>query len=194
MIEKADRRDHSPAVRARPMRVHTTAIVLHHLGIDINRDGATTVDEAIDFFVRDPEGVATVCLGGAYSSKVPTIARWKADGLPAVYQGRGFVPYHFLVDADGGVHRMLDLTSIGAHAGAWNDRSVGVACLGDFAARPPTISEVASLVSLLRDILSVYPHAEIVSHDETLERDGQQPKGCPGKFFPLEGVREAVRR
>lgn len=189
---KEDRTNHSPAALRRPTRSHTTAVVLHHLGVDVNHDGISTVDDAVSFFTRDPEGVATVTLGGSYASKLPTIERWRRDGLPAVYQGAGFVPYHFLVDGDGNVSRMLHLEAIGAHAGAWNDRSVGVACLGDFSKRPPSEAELAAVVDLLRDVLAVYPGVEIVGHDETLERAGLPPKGCPGPLFPLDRVRGAV--
>lgn len=194
MIEKVDHRGHSPAVKARPIRAHTTAVVVHHLGVDVDHDSLTTVEDAIAFFTRDPEGVATVTLGGSYTSKLPTIERWKADGLPAVYQGKGFVPYHFIIDGAGVVHRMLDLAAVGAHAGAWNDRSVGVAFLGDFSKRPPTGAEVDAGVALLEDIRAVHAAAEILGHDETLIRDGLPPKGCPGKFFPLDAIRSRVRR
>lgn len=194
-MTRVDCYDHSPAARARTRRSRTTAIVLHHLGTDIDRDGITTKDEAVSFFVKDPEGIATVALPGTYDHKLPTIRRWKERGPPyttvagADLTYSGFVPYHRLVGVDGTVYRMLPIEVVGAHAGAWNDRSVGVACLGDFSKRPPTDAEELALIALLRDILSVYPGAEIVSHDETLVRAGLEPKGCPGKFFPLDRVR-----
>jgi hypothetical protein len=194
---KLDHREHSPAAKARPFRHQTTAIVVHHLGVDVNKDGITTVGEAIDFFVRDPEGIATVALSGGYAGKLATIQRWRRDGVPAVFQGRGYVPYHFLVDEAGVVHRMLVLEAVGAHAGNvhtdWNAFSVGVACLGDFEKRAPSDAEVAAVVALLGDIRTVYPEAEIFGHDETLERDGLPAKGCPGRLFPLEEIRSAVR-
>lgn len=194
MIAKVDRRSHSPMVPRLRIRAHTRAIVVHHLGVDVDADGVVTVDDAIAFFTRDPEGIATVSIAGSRESKKLTIERWKKDGVPAAYQGQGFVPYHFLVDDKGVVHRMLDLDSIGAHAGAWNDRSVGVAFLGDFALAGPSDAEFKAGVALLEDIRAVHAAAEIVSHDETLQRDGLPMKGCPGKNFPLEAMRRAVRR
>jgi hypothetical protein len=194
MIAKVDRRAHSPMVERLHMRSRTTAIVVHHLAVDVDRDGILTVDDAIAFFTKDPEGIATVALAGSYESKKPTIERWKRDGVPTPYVGHGFVPYHFVVDAAGFVYRMLDLPAIGAHAGAWNDRSIGVAFLGEFALAGPNDAQFNAGVALLGDIRAVHAAAEILGHDETLQRDGIPPKGCPGKNFPLEAMRRAARR
>lgn len=199
MIVKEDRRNHASAVERRAIRERTTAIVIHHLAVDINRDGVVTVDDAIDFFTKDPEGIATVTLPGTYDHKLPTIARWKAKGPPFTtiagvdLTRSGFVPYHFLIDGTGKVFRMLDLAAIGAHAGAWNDCSVGVAFLGDFSKAAPNGLEFDAGVALVEDILAVHKRAEILSHDETIQRDGGQPKGCPGKFFPLNAFRSRIR-
>lgn len=205
MILKTDMRKHSAAVERRPIRSSTRAIVVHHLGVDIApRDGVTTIGESVYFFTKTAEGISTVAMSGSYASHVDWIKRMNAKGPPFITDdGRnvtaaGFVPYHFVIDRVGEVYRMLDLAAKGAHAGNakrdWNEISVGVAFLGDFSRAAPTSPELVAGVALLEDILSVHRHAEILSHDETLLRDGLEPKGCPGKYFPLDEIRRLVRR
>lgn len=191
---KHDRTAHAPAVAQRPHRHTTTALVLHRFATATHPTG---VEEAIRFFTRDPEGIATVALPGLYTEKLATIERWRLTGPPFVDLERardlteaGFVPYHFLVDAAGEVHRMLPLEARGAHAGAFNWRSVAVACLGDFRAEAPTDAQVDATIMLLQDLLEVYPGAKILSHDEVLRCLSQDPKGCVGPLFPLEEVRQ----
>lgn len=193
MVSKIDMTGHSPAATTQPTRSHTDSILIHHLGIDANKDGIFTFEDAVAFFTLDPEGLATILLPGSYDSKVPTIRAWQRDGLPATVQGRGFVPYHFLVDSTGRAARMLPIEARGAHAGAWNDRSVAIAFLGDFSKAPPSTEEFDTGVALARDIRSVYAATALFAHDETLIMQGIPPKGCPGPGFPLDHFRAAVR-
>lgn len=189
-MNKIDLTGHSPAVKDRPVRGSTDSILVHHIGIDIDRDGETTFEEVIEFFCRDPEGIATVVLGGTYASKRPTIERWRRDGVPAVYQGRGLVPYHFGIDRLGRAARFLPLNARGLHAAGYNDRSVAVAFLGDFKREPPTKAELDAGIAVIRDIRAVYPRTLILGHDETIVAAGGAPKGCPGAAFPLEEMRK----
>jgi hypothetical protein len=190
MISKIDRTDHSPIAAKRTARPFTTAIVLHRFAADSDRDGVTTVDEAIAFFTQDPEGIATVALAGTYAEKLPTIERWRRDGVPAAYQRRGYVPYHFLVDTYGGVWRTLPLDVRGAHAGNWNNRSVGIACLGNFDRHLMPPEQVESTAALVADVLAVYPRATVLTHDDTLRADGLPVKSCAGRHFPLAVIKQ----
>ncbi len=199
MTAKIDRRNHSPAVERRPIRHASSAVVIHHLAVDVApKDGLVTVEDAIQFFTRDPEGISTVCVAGSYETRKPQIEEWKKLGIPPRYADSGYVPYHFVIDRSGQVFRMLDLQARGAHAGNhifdWNEVSVGIAFLGDFTHIGPTEAELAAGVALLEDLRVVYPAIEILGHDETLRRNGLEPKGCPGPMFPLNELRERVRR
>lgn len=189
MIAKLDMTDHSPAATRQPKRGHTDTILVHHLGVDVDRDGISSFADAVAFFTSDPEGLATIYLPGSYESKLPTIAAWKRDGVPAEVKAAGCVPYHFLVDATGACARMLPLEARGAHAGAWNDRSVAIAFLGDFSTRAPSTEEFEAGIELARDIRAVYGNAIILGHDETLIMQKLPTKGCPGPMFPLERFR-----
>ena len=192
--DMADRRDHSRAALLRPFRRRTTAIVLHRtIGIDADKDGDADADDVFQFFTRDPEGVATVAVGGSYASKGALIKSWRAAGIPAVYQGRGFCPYHVLVDARGGVTLALDLAVVGAHAGAWNDRSVAVAVISDPRTQQPTPAMVAAVVKVVALLLTHWPTADIVDHDHVNASIGAPHKGCIGELFPIASVVAAAR-
>lgn len=177
MVDKIDLTDHSLAAFGRRARTRTDAIIVHHLDI-----GDRTFGAAIDFFTRDPEGVATVALSGTYQEKLPTIRRWRRDGISIPYVRAGFVPYHFLVDEDGRIGRMLALSAKGAHAAGWNDRSVAVCALGKFDVHEPPKPQLDTCRDLVMDMMTVYGRLRILGHDATLD----EPKGCPGARFPLE--------
>jgi hypothetical protein len=194
-MEKRNLTDHSPAAMGRLARPHTTAIVLHRFAADADADSVTTIEEAIDFFTKNPAGIATVTLPGTWAEIKPTIDRWEREGVPAAYANRGFVPYHFLVDKQGNVARTLSLDMRGAHAGKhWNRVAVAVACLGNFELEIPSKEQLAGCSALVADILKVYPRAEILTHDECQRRDGiENVKRCPGRHFPAELVANNAR-
>lgn len=191
---KEDRTEHSFGARARPKRSTTDAVLIHRFG---GPGVALTFDDAIRFWTKNPEGLATTLLAGTYAEKLPIIEKWRRDGVPDQHQGkriagRGFVPYHFLVDGSGRVARMLALEARGAHAGSYNWKSVAVACLGDFRAAAPPEPQVAATIALLRDILAVYPNADVIDHDEANRRMHLPVKGCVGDRFPLARVRASA--
>jgi hypothetical protein len=185
----ADRRDHSRAALGRPLRRRTTAIVLHRtIGIDADNDGDADADDVFRFFTRDPEGVATVAVGGSYASKTALIKSWRTAGIPAAYQGAGFCPYHVLVDARGVVTLALDLAVVGAHAGPWNDRSVAVAVIADPRTQVPPPAMVAAVVKVVARLLTLWPGVDVVDHDHVNTSIRAPHKGCIGELFPLASV------
>lgn len=185
-------RDHSEAAGLRPTRGITTTIVIHHLHVPGPGD-KTSFGSAIEFFTMNPEGVATVAVSGDYRSKLPTINRWRKEGVPPTYRRKGFVPYHFLVDDEGRVGRMLDIRAKGAHAGRWNANSVAVCALGDFRTSAPGDLQYQSIRSTILDLFAVFGILVVLSHDETLVRDNYPMKGCPGPRFPLDRLRKELR-
>lgn len=193
MIGATDRTDHCGAAVARRARTSTTAIVLHRtINIDADKDGDRDVDDVIRFFCKDPEGVATVAVGGSYATKKPLIEEWKKKGIPAAYQGRGFVPYHVLVDVNGKAFQMLDLLARGAHAGSWNDRSVAVAVVADPRTEMPGQAMIDGVVGVVAQLLRLFPGCVVVDHDFVNRAIGSPEKGCIGKLFPVDQVRAAA--
>jgi hypothetical protein len=191
-----DRIDESPAGRLRPNRRGiTSGLVCHRIGGTYGK----TADSIIRFFTTDPEGVATVTLGGSYASKLPTIDDWRSRGVPADVLARAYVAYHFLVDTDGTVYQTLPLEVRGGHAEGWNNKSVGIGVVGDF--RSPqqvedwerrigyragdrvTDEQKKALRELLRDLLYYkYKKAIPMTHDATLLMRGHPRKPCPGDY------------
>lgn len=194
MIGAIDKTDHCKAAKLRPHRRETTLIVLHRaINIDVDKDGDRDFDDVIRFFTADPEGVAITTIGKSYKDLLPIIADWRARGIPATYQGRGFVPYHVLVDAAGQVAQTLHLDVIGAHAGSWaNARGIGVAVVSDPRTENPTPAMLASVTSVIAQLLKLYPYAQVVDHDWVNRKKGYPEKGCVGSLFPLRGVVQAA--
>lgn len=189
MIGAIDRRDHAAAAKTRPVRRRTSHIIVHRtISVDADKDGDRDFDDVIRFFTQDPEGVATVAVAGSYASKGPLIKNWRAHGIPAVYQGKGFVPYHVLVDSKGGVAQTLDLAFVGAHAGSWNDRSVAVAVVSDPRTEEPTPAMVTACTDVIAQLIALYPGAVVVDHDFVNKMIGAPHKGCVGALFPLRSV------
>ena len=190
MIGSIDRTDHCKAAKLRPHRRETTLIVLHRtINVDVDKDGDRDFDDVIRFFTQDAEGVAITTIGKAYKDLLPIIADWRARGIPTVYQGRGFVPYHVLVDSRGQVAQTLHLDVVGAHAGSWaNQRSIGVAVVSDPRTETPTPEMLRATTSVVAQLLQAYPFAQVVDHDWVNRKQGYPEKGCIGSLFPLRGV------
>ena len=204
----------SGAGPTRPKRKKTKSIVLHRINLGISvkaflepTDDEKIADLIVRFWLEHPGGVATTTLTGSYSSKLPTIRTWKKSGIPKVYKDKAFVPYTFLVDKDGTVYQTLPLDAQGAHAVAHNREGLGVAFIGDFRQESelanweireglgsdvPSTNQIGSGGNLLRDLLVAFPGAEVLTHDQTLERRRKDPKGCPGSL--AEGGFEQMAR
>lgn len=97
------------------------------------------------------------------------------------------IGYHFVVDADGGVHQTQDLTVVSHHARQFNLASIGVALCGNFDAAPPPAGQLdraAALVAHLVDRLGL-PLDAVRGHGELV------PTPCPGATFAA-GWRDAL--
>ncbi|OGD09648.1 hypothetical protein A2397_03435 [Candidatus Amesbacteria bacterium RIFOXYB1_FULL_44_23] len=102
----------------------------------------------------------------------------KPVGSGHVINGRQvFYAYHYLVNCDGEVVRLLHDTHIGWHAGNWNvnKRSVGIALAGNFDDCPPPQSQLDAVIDLIRN---QYPNIEpqrVYGHYQV-----NFSKTCPG--------------
>lgn len=132
-------------------------------------------------------------------------ATWKgnARSINISHGDRGFwngLGYHFLIDngtmgkGDGQIEmspRWIRQQS-GAHckAGGMNDKSIGVALVGNFNEETPTQNQIQSLEYLVKTLCSFYkiPPSNIMAHGQV---EGAKTE-CPGRNFPLSAVRKAA--
>lgn len=90
-----------------------------------------------------------------------------------------FVPYHYLIWGDGRSVQALKDEYIGWHAGNWNinQRSIGIAFMGDFTNSQPTQAAIATA----KTIIKKYPNTTILGH-----REVTTTTECPGNTFLAE--------
>lgn len=93
--------------------------------------------------------------------------------------GRGFldIGYHFVIDDRGYIYEGRSLAVHGAHASGHNAGTLGIVLLGNFEETEPTPGQLASLKSLIRDLVGKHPLTHLAGH-----RDFQPGKTvCPGR-------------
>lgn len=118
-----------------------------------------------------------------------------AHGDRGFWNGLG---YHFLIDngtlgkGDGQIEmspRWIRQQS-GAHckAGGMNERSIGIALVGNFNNETPTQNQMQALNYLLATLRDYYriPVGNVLGHREV---DGAKTE-CPGRLFPLSAIRQ----
>lgn len=94
--------------------------------------------------------------------------------------------YHLFIAKDGTVYEGRPLNIRGAHCKGYNDVSIGICFEGDFENEHMTDIQFNSGVAATKDVQSKYSGTMIKGHDDfngTL---------CPGKYFPLDEMREKV--
>ena len=98
------------------------------------------------------------------------------------HKERGFdrIGYHYVIRLSGDVEKGRAEREMGAHAAGHNARSIGICLIGglDGMGRPSatfTIKQFAALESLLLDLRSRYPKAQILGHRDL----PKVAKDCP---------------
>jgi len=116
-----------------------------------------------------------------------------SGGISLAAKATGYkMPYHYVVESDGSVIQTLPLDVIGPHAWKWNDRSIGVACVGDFRIHEPPKAQWYAAARLCRSLEMLY-RADIWGHDELPEGSTDPQKVCPGAKWNLPFFLGAVR-
>lgn len=131
-----------------------------------------TIKEIIVHCSDSPEG---------RDDTIDDIKRWHTLPKP---RGRGWsdIGYHYVIHLDGSIHNGRDVDKVGAHcaAGGHNTYSIGICYVGGRTKDMKTVKDTrtpaqkASLLSLLRDLRSMYPNAKIFGH-----HDFDKGKACP---------------
>lgn len=95
---------------------------------------------------------------------VQDIDRWHMQ------KGYDCIGYHYVVYRDGSVHEGRDINRVGAHCSGYNTGSIGVCYIGGMDAQNKmakdtrTDKQKAALWTLLRELVTLYPDAEIYGH------------------------------
>ncbi|WP_142850901.1 N-acetylmuramoyl-L-alanine amidase [Telmatospirillum sp. J64-1] len=96
-----------------------------------------------------------------------------AKDIDRWHRGQGFrkIGYHYVIRLDGTIEKGRDEAEVGAHVQGHNANSIGICLIGGVSADDPKIAkdtytpeQWTSLETLLRDLLTRYPHAEILGH------------------------------
>lgn len=92
------------------------------------------------------------------------------------------IGYHYVIYDDGSVHKGRPEKMVGAHAYGVNDKSVGIALVGNFNNRQPSGEQMSSLIGLVEELTAKYHIAQdhIVPHSRVSKTD------CPGTQFPWQ--------
>ena len=90
-------------------------------------------------------------------------------------------PFHYRIDATGGIENLLPESERGAHA-----RSIGVVLSGDFNVTTPSEAQLGALRGLLLQIKLRHPHITVGGHRQVR---GERTD-CPGRRFPLTALRK----
>jgi len=152
-------------------------------------------------FFRGPAGIvihhtATGASVEGYVVDAERIARWhERRGFSAEYRGQIYhIGYHYVILPDGTLQPGRPEWMLGAHTYGHNDY-LGVCLVGNFDRRAnpggaqqpaaPTAAQMATLRSLLRDLMTKYrlQPEDVHGHCEL------GATACPGDRFPLERLR-----
>lgn len=199
-----DRTTHGPL---RPTRARTELCIVHAFG-DSKKVTGTTPAETERFFLRDPEGVATVTMSGSWKQKLAAFSTWWVwdnipeawsrdlyghrypkpehrwdipTRIPEAYQEAAHVPYH-LECYSGGIVQWQPLEARTGHARGSNH--TGLAVLVHWNRKgPPSEALLDRLREATQHVAWEMPGLEYIGHDESNKRNNLDTKGCPG--FPI---------
>ncbi len=155
-------------------------------------------------FFRGPAGIvihhtATGARVKGHVVDAERIACWHEQrGFSAEYRGRVYhIGYHYVILPDGTLQRGRPEWMMGAHTYGYNDY-LGICLVGNFdshtnpsgAQQParPTTAQMATLKSLLRDLMIKYRlrPEDIHAHCELAAT------ACPGDRFPIDELRREL--
>lgn len=80
----------------------------------------------------------------------------------------------------------------GAHAGVreYNQHGIGIALVGNFDHEPPSAAQMAAVKRLVRHLTTSYA----ISRDRIVGHGDVKATNCPGKYFPLEELKQSLSR
>lgn len=187
--------------RHRPLRQKTKFITVHRM-----KHGDGGAQDALDFYQSNPTGVATVTIPGSYKDLLPTIRKWREEGIPQSHLSRAFCAYNVLIDREGWVYESLPILRKGAHDPHTNATAVGLAFLGDFREDKQlrgwerkmrlggdnlTKAQVRVGREVFKNLLLMFDGAKVITHDQSRMSHGLRRKPCPGSLAEPEVLKMA---
>lgn len=110
-----------------------------------------------------------------------------ADSIHKQHLSNGYVGigYHFYVRKNGEIYKGRPINAVGAHTMGANSKSVGVCFEGNYEKEAVmTNAQKKSGRAIVSYLKNLYPKARVLGHREL------QSTACPGKFFPIEEIKE----
>jgi hypothetical protein len=131
------------------------------------------------------------------------IHRWHIN------QGWAGIGYHFVILdpyhdrlPDGTLQTGRPLEYAGAHVEGVNHCSIGICCVGDGDRRPFTSAQMATLATLVGQLMTEYdvPLARVLGHHEIndlvigheVSPAYRTTKSCPGALVPMDALRDRI--
>lgn len=74
--------------------------------------------------------------------------------------------YHRIIDSDGKIYYSLLYAAPGAATFMMNSQTINIALHGNFDNDVPTNHALASLKTVVQEILRIYPHLRLISHGD----------------------------
>ncbi|MBS3982967.1 MAG: N-acetylmuramoyl-L-alanine amidase [Dethiobacter sp.] len=113
-----------------------------------------------------------------------------AETVHGWHRNRGWmgIGYHYLVRQAGEIERGRAEELRGIHAPAANANSIAIALAGNFELLPPAVTQMNSLVWLIRDIRSRHGELPLIRHLDL------QATSCPGRLFPWEELQRRLQQ
>jgi len=118
------------------------------------------------------------------------VAEWQTI-MQAAQHKRGpqyLADYHYGIGPTGLVLEGMPADKVCYHCGSdeWNEKSLAVAVIGNCEDRKMPVIQQQKLIMHLTFLLIRHPDARILLHKEIV------PTLCPGKYFPVQAVRELL--
>lgn len=113
-----------------------------------------------------------------------------AESIHKLHLQRGYtgIGYHFYVRKNGAVYKGRPIGTVGAHCVGANYDSVGVCFEGNFEKeKEMTTEQIKSGRELVCYLKTLYQGVKVVGHKDI------QSTACPGKYFPIERIKEEVK-
>ena len=108
-----------------------------------------------------------------------------AKQVHAWHKARGWagIGYHFFINKDGEVYRGRPIDKMGAHAGGYNNDSIGICCEGNFEIETMQSAQKEAARQLVKLVREQYPSIKLVQKHSDVNATA-----CPGKNYPFDYI------